>query len=268
MGAVLHSLTASRAFELTGSPMLLIKNLISSLLLPPIGPLLMVACGLLILRRKRLLGLTLAWGGLAVLLALSTPGVARLLLQTLRIHPPVTLEAAHSAQAIVVLGGGIRRNAEEYDHTDAIGSSSLMRLRYGVELQRKTKLPVLISGGAPAGGSAEAEVIAHTLRNDYGVTARWLEPASLDTHESAIRSAALLQADGISRILLVTEDFHMRRSVLEFEAAGLKVIPAPTLIDSHTDAAATSLLPGAGSMKDSAQAIKEWLGIIAAMLLR
>jgi uncharacterized SAM-binding protein YcdF (DUF218 family) len=247
---------------------LLIKKLISSLLLPPIGPLLMVTCGLLILRRKRLLGLTLTWGGLAVLLALSTPGVASLLLQTLRIHPPVTLEAAHSAQAIVVLGGGIRRNAEEYDHTDVIGSSSLMRLRYGVELQRKTKLPILISGGAPAGGSAEAEVIAHTLRNDYGVTARWLEPASLDTHDSAIRSAALLQADGISRILLVTEDFHMRRSVLEFEAAGLKVIPAPTLIESHTDAAAISLLPGAGSMKDSAQAIKEWLGIIVAMLRR
>lgn len=248
--------------------MFLIKKLVSSLLLPPIGPLLVVACGLLILRRRRAFGLSLAWGGLAVLFALSTPGVAGLLMQTLRIHSPVTLETARSAQAIVVLGGGIQREAEEYDKTDVIGSNSLMRLRYGVELQRKTKLPVLISGGAPDGGSAEAEVIARTLRDDYGITARWLETASLDTHDGAIRSAALLQADGIHRILLVTEGFHMRRSVLEFEAAGLQVIPAPTLIGSQAEAVTISFFPGASSMQNSAQALKEWLGIAVVMLRR
>ena len=248
--------------------MFLIKKLVSALVLPPIGPLLIVVFGLLILRRRRVLGLSLAWGGLAALFALSTPTVAGLLMQTLRIHPPVTIESTRTAQAIVVLGGGIQREAEEYDKADVIGSNSLMRLRYGVELQRKTKLPVLISGGAPDGGNAEAEVIARTLRNDYGITARWLESTSLDTHDGAIRSAALLQADGIDRILLVTEGFHMRRSVLEFETAGLKVIPAPTLIGSRAETVTISLFPSASSMQYSAQALKEWLGIAVAMLRR
>lgn len=246
--------------------MFLIKKLLSSILLPPIGPLLLVACGLLIARRRRTLGLNLAWGGLALLFALSTPSVADLLMQTLRIHPPVTLAAARSAQAIVVLGGGIRRAAEEYGRADVIGPNSLTRLRYGVALQRKTQLPLLISGGAPEGGQAEALVIAETLRNDYGITARWLESTALDTHDSALRSAALLKADGIRSILLVTEGFHMRRSILEFKAAGLEVIAAPTVIASHAEAVAVSFFPGADSMQTSAQAIKEWLGIGVALL--
>jgi uncharacterized SAM-binding protein YcdF (DUF218 family) len=248
--------------------MFLIKKLVSSLLLPPIGPLLIIACGLLILRRRRALGLSLAWAGLLTLFALSTPSVAELLMQTLRIHPPVTLEAARSAQAIVVLGAGIRREAEEYYKADVIGPSSLIRLRYGVELARRTKLPLLISGGAPDGGSAEAAVIARTLLSDYGIKARWLEATSLDTHDGAIGSAELLRAEGVSSILLVTEGFHMRRSVLEFEATGLKVIPAPTLIGSRAEAVTISFFPGAGSLHDSALALKEWMGIAVAMLRR
>jgi uncharacterized SAM-binding protein YcdF (DUF218 family) len=246
--------------------MFLIKKLVSSFLLPPIGPLLIVICGLLILRRRRALGLFLAWSGVALLFALSTPSVADLLMQTLRIHPAVTQEATRSAQAIVILGGGILRQAEEYGRADMPGSNSLMRLRYGVELQRKTNLPVLVSGGAPEGGDAEAEVMARTLRDDYGIKTRWLETDSLDTHESALRSAALLRAAGIHTILLVTEGFHMRRSVLEFEAAGLKVIPAPTLIASRAQPVAISIFPGAASMHSSAQTIKEWLGIAVALL--
>lgn len=246
--------------------MFFIKKLISSFLLPPIGPLLIVACGLLIMRRRRILGLGMAWSGLAILFTLSTPGAAGVLMKTLLIHPPVTLQAASSAQAIVVLGGGIMREAEEYDRSDVIGSNSLMRLRYAVKLHRQTGLPLLISGGAPEGGSAEATVIAHTLRDDYGINARWIESDSLDTHENAVRSAVLLRADGVASILLVTEGFHMRRSVLEFEAAGLKVIPAPTLIASHADGKAISLLPGSSSMQRSTQAIKEWTGIATALL--
>jgi uncharacterized SAM-binding protein YcdF (DUF218 family) len=248
--------------------MFLIKKLVSALLLPPIGPLLLVACGLLVLRRRRALGLSLAWAGLVTLFALSTPSVADLLMQTLRIYPPVSLEAAHGAQAIVVLGGGIQREAEEYERADVIGSSSLMRLRYGVELARRTKLPLLISGGAPDGGSAEADVIARTLLSDYGIKARWLETTSFDTHDGAIGSAALLRADGVSSMLLVTEGFHMRRSVLEFEATGLKVIPAPTLISSRAEAVTISFFPGAGSLHSSALALKEWMGIAVVMLRR
>ena len=248
--------------------MFLLKKLITSFVLPPIGPLLLVAAGLLIVRRRKVLGLGLAWSGLALLFALSTPTVAGLLMRTLRIHQPPSVEEARGAQAIVILGGGVYRAAREYEGNDVIGSNSLTRLRYGIELQRKTGLPMLLSGGAPEGGLAEATVMAGTLQKDYGIKARWLETESFDTHEQALRTATLLRKDGVTSILLVTEGFHMRRSVTEFESAGLTVTPAPTLIGSGAEAPLFSFFPGAGSLQASEQAMKEWLGITVALLRR
>lgn len=247
--------------------MFVLKKLISSLLLPPVGPLLLIACGLLILRRHRRFGLLLAWGGVALLLALSLPTVSDLLVRGLHKYPPVEMQAARQAQAIVVLGGGILRHAEEYENADVIGQRSLMRLRYGARLYRQTHLPLLLSGGAPAGGAAEASVMAQTLKQDYGIDARWLEVDSFDTHDNAVFSAALLHADGIQTILLVTEGPHMRRSVMEFEAAGMTVIAAPTLLAIRPPATATaSLFPNAGALKQSSEVIQEWLGILVLRL--
>jgi len=56
---------------------------------------------------------------------------------------------ASSAQAIVVLGGGTRRNAPEYGG-DTLGALTLERLRYGTVVARVTHLPMLLSGGAVA----------------------------------------------------------------------------------------------------------------------
>ena len=247
--------------------MFVLKKLFSSLLLPPVGPLLLIACGLLILRWRRRCGLFLAWGGVSLLLALSLPTVSDLLVRGLHKYPPVKLEAARQAQAIVVLGGGILRHAEEYENTDVIGQSSLMRLRYGARLYRQTHLPLLLSGGAPSGGTTEAAVMAQTLKHDYGIDARWQEVDSFDTHDNAIFSAALLRADGIQTILLVTEGPHMRRSVMEFEAAGMTVIAAPTLLAIRPPATGTaSLFPNAGALRRSSEVIQEWLGILVLRL--
>jgi uncharacterized SAM-binding protein YcdF (DUF218 family) len=50
---------------------------------------------------------------------------------------------------------------------------------------------------------------------------------SRDTRENALRSFALLSPQGITRIALVTHDWHMQRSKMLFEAAGFQVLPAP-----------------------------------------
>lgn len=51
------------------------------------------------------------------------------------------------------------------------------------------------------------------------------ENCSMTTPENAIFSAAILQAQGIKRILLVTDPPHMWRSLLEFSDEGFTVIP-------------------------------------------
>ena len=50
-----------------------LKKLVALLRLPPDGPLLLSAAGLLLVRRHARLGYTVAWAGLLVLVALSTP---------------------------------------------------------------------------------------------------------------------------------------------------------------------------------------------------
>ena len=67
-----------------------------------------------------------------------------------------------------------------------------------------------------------------SLSRDFGVTARWIESRSRDTFQNAQYSAPLLRAQGVTRILLVTDALHEHRAAAEFAAAGLAVRPAPT----------------------------------------
>ena len=229
--------------------MFFLKKLLTALLLPPVAPLLLAACGLLLLRWRRRLGLGLAWTGIGVLFALSTPPVSNALLDGLRIYPPPAREEMARAQAIVVLAG-----------------HSLLRLRYAAHLHRQTQLPLLLTGGAPQGGTAEAEAMAQALRTDFGLDARWLETASLDTRDNARHSAALLRAQGVDTVLLVTEGVHMRRAAYEFEQAGLLVIPAPTVLGGGRRANGPGWLPGPAHLQRSSAALHEWLGIAATRL--
>lgn len=69
--------------------------------------------------------------------------------------------------------------------------------------------------------------MAEILEGEFGVPVRWREELSRDTADNARFSAVMLKAAGISRIVLVTQAFHMPRAVALFEAAGLQVVAAP-----------------------------------------
>jgi len=203
------------------------KLAVTSFVLPPGGPIVLVALGALAPRQYPRTGRTLVVVGAAALWLLSLPVVAGALVTLLGGARPLDLAAARQADAIVILGGGVRAQAPEYGG-DTLGRLTLERVRYGARVARETELPVLVTGGAPGGGTAEAPLMRDVLEREYGVPVRWVEPQSRDTHENAIFSARLLKADGIGRIVLVGHAFDMPRGIAEFAAAGLDVIPAPT----------------------------------------
>ena len=106
---------------------------------------------------------------------------------------------------------------------DLVGPVTLMRLRAAARLHRETGLPVLVSGGAPDGpGESEARLMARSLKEDFGITARWLEEQSTNTAGNAILSAPLLHEANVRRILLVTDAVHMPRARWAFERVGLE----------------------------------------------
>ena len=203
------------------------KAVLKALVLPPTGPLLLAAIGILLLRRAPRLGRALAAAGVGGLLVLSMPAVADFLVGFGDTSAPFDVQAAKSAQAIVILGGGVRHSAPEYGG-DTLATLTLERVRYGARVAHQTGLPVLVSGGTVLAGDPEAMLMAAALREEFGVPVRWVEPLSRTTHENAVRTAAMLKHEGIDRVVLVTHVFDTRRAIAEFEAQGLKVIVAPT----------------------------------------
>ena len=145
-----------------------------------------------------------------------------------------TKEHSPTPQAIVILGGGRRKGAletpTEYQQQD-LSPNSMERLRYGARLAKQTKLPILVTGGAPDKVSkqklSEAYVMKLVLEQELGLSPQWLEEQSNTTQENARLTASILKTEGIKTIYLVTHFWHMPRAQAIFEKEGLMVVPAP-----------------------------------------
>lgn len=252
---------------MTFAPLIDVVNLIPrGLILPPASLFLVIAIGLVLWRRRPRAGRIVAGTGLALLAFLSTIGGARLLVAPLEaMTAPLTAPERAGAQAIVVLAAGRVRRAPEYGDRDIPDYIALARLRYGAHLQRATGLPILVSGGGGDAGDrsyAEADGMAAALREDFGVPVKWLEGRSRDTAENAAFSAAILRADGVKRILLVTDAMHMPRARAVFERAGLDVVSAPTMFFGRQPLSIHAWVPGAEGMRRSWYATYEWIGLV------
>lgn len=225
------------------------KKILALLVLPPTGPLLLAGGGLALLGRRPRLGKALAWSGVLALFALSLPAVSWGLGLLLQDAPALDLRRAQQAQAVIILGGGIRQ-AVEYGG-DTLSALSLERIRYGARIARSTGLPVLVSGGAAHRGRPEAELMKAALEEEYRVPVRWVEARSRNTHENARFSAALLRPANIHRAVLVAHGFDIRRARAEFEAAGIEVIPAPTGLPAWRGDTVFDWLPSMGALRES-----------------
>lgn len=243
---------------------LLLVKIATALVLPPGSILILGILGFALMRRWRMAGAAVVGASLVLLWLLSAPATGRALLHSLEVHPPLdpaTL-ARRSPDAIVVLGGGRDRPAPEYAAGETVSRASLARLRYAARLYFETGLPVLVTGGRVfGGGRSEAALMREALR-DFDVAVRWVEDRSRNTAENARLSAALLAEHGAEEIVLVTDAWHMARSVSAFEGAGVSVIPAPTgfHLGSGDTPLALRLLPSADGLGMSAQALHEYAG--------
>jgi uncharacterized SAM-binding protein YcdF (DUF218 family) len=236
-----------------------LKKLLTALVLPPSGPLLLAFAGALTVRRRPRLGGLLLWTGLLTLLALSLAPVSYLLLRLANDAPAVRMEDARTAQAVVVLGGGLRRDAPEYGG-DTLNRWTLERVRYGAKLARETGLPVLVAGGSVWGDTAtEASVMRAALEREFNVPVRWTEERSRNTRENAQFAAEILKRDGVKRVVLVMHGFDIRRARAEFAAAGLEVVPAPTVLPRFEIVTPLDLLPSMGALQGSQIALYELL---------
>jgi uncharacterized SAM-binding protein YcdF (DUF218 family) len=232
--------------------------------------LLLVALGL-VWKRPR-------WAAGAIALALGllliggNPWVTTQLVKSLewRHLPPTDLP---QAQAIVVLGGGIKPAVSPRPWVDVAEAGD--RVLHGAQLYLAGKAPLLIlSGGRidwKEGGPSESgdmAQLAMALGVPRGAIAE--DPTSLNTYENAVNVKAILRQRRINRVLLVTSAMHMPRSLLIFRHQGIEAIPAPTdfLVTQQSHQEHTtwqgqllSLVPQAEDLAPLTRALKEYIGI-------
>jgi uncharacterized SAM-binding protein YcdF (DUF218 family) len=241
-----------------------LKSLLSALLLPPTGPLLLAAAGAGLIglcgsARARRAGWALLIASLTALWLLATPALAGALSAAAQPYPALDLGRPVAAQAIVILGGGEARPvAPEYAGAPAAGGELLERVAYGAFIARRTALPILITGQAH-----ETAAMHAVLTRNFGIEPRWVEDRSRDTFQNAQFSAPILRSAGVSRIVLVTSAVHEWRAVDEFTSAGFGVIPAPEGMWPPHQGGLRSYLPNGGALVRSTAALHEMLGAAA-----
>jgi uncharacterized SAM-binding protein YcdF (DUF218 family) len=233
-----------------------IKAVLKALFLPPTGLILITLLGLSLYRRFPRTSRAMAWGSVLLLFVLSIPAVSGALLRGLETAPPLDIAHAADARAIVIIGGGKRRHAAEYGG-DTLGELTLERVRYGAVVARLTHLPILVSGGSVYGGETEAKLMQEALEREFGQPVQWLEARSRTTHENALRSAEILRAAGIRRVILVAHNFDMRRATAEFADAQIETIPAPTGGSFEHPDSLLDFLPSMSGLRGSYYALYE-----------
>jgi uncharacterized SAM-binding protein YcdF (DUF218 family) len=248
--------------------MLVLLKLLSQLVYPLLASLLLALWGgWLLWRHQRrsggiLLALALSW-----LWLWSTPVFGDWLRATLeQRYPPALVEQLPSAEAIVVLGGGMEA-AHPPERLYPNLNAATDRAWYAARLFRAGKAPLIVATGGTLPWSGieqpEAEVMMAFLQ-ELGVpqSAIVLEANSRTTEENRDNTLPILHKLGIRRILLVTSALHMPRALGLFKTTNLDVIPAPTDFEVYNRSTRHPLrwLPDAQALADSSRAFKEYLG--------
>ena len=246
--------------------MFTLKKTITAFILPPgIFILAIVLVSLVMIYRKRWkLGLANLIMGL-ILWALSTVPVANFLIHGL--ESDHSIPANPSGDVIILLGGGLIEGVPDLTGTSAPSPSTMGRIVTTVRLYRRLGLPIIVTGGRGYDDADSAvATIAKRFLMDLGVPDNLItvEDRARDTAQNARLTAAICRQQGFSKPILLTAAYHLKRARMAFDAAGMHVtlFPAYFLGSRNIPFTWRHLLPGAGALYTSTNALHEYIGIL------
>jgi uncharacterized SAM-binding protein YcdF (DUF218 family) len=217
------------------------------------------------LRRARIGAFT----GLGLLIAISSPLIARPLLGSLESWHAKPLSINQRYDAIVVLGAGVLEPGTLRPMPD-LSASSKNRVMCGVDLYERGYAPKLVFSGGNGHAFKDAPKDAHEMTRwaeRLGVTKEAIlgEDQSRTTYENATETRRLL---GPGSILLVTSASHLPRATALFSKQGFTVTPVPCdfLItnrprDTFQELDPFDVLPNDRAIEQTTAAVTEWAGM-------
>lgn len=242
------------------------KKIISSFLLPPgCFIIILVIGGLwLLIHRSRIRSGVLTLITAMLLWLASMPLVSNTMVKGLERGLDFPREL--KGDVIILLGGGVNDDVKDLTGRGSPSDDMMSRVVMAVRAQRKTGLPILVSGGSFSPASiAEAWVVQRFLI-DLGVPQEkiFVEAKSRDTEENAKYVEELCVRYGFRNPLLVTSAYHMKRSILTFQRYGLPVTPLPSGFHAPDKQKfhPYKLLPTSTALELTTSAFHEFLGII------
>jgi uncharacterized SAM-binding protein YcdF (DUF218 family) len=237
--------------------------------LPPGLVLLPMLIGLVLMLGNYRSGKLLVVSAFLMLWSLSSPMCAQYLIGGLQSQYSPVQPAAHLNEkdsAIVVLAYGVD-DAREYDKKDVLSDKSMQRVNYAAYLNKQTHIPLIVSGGNRDNiGRFEADMMQEMLEEYYHLKVAAAEAHSHNTQEQSQLIIPILKQKNIHTIYLVTNAWHMPRSMYTFQNAlkpqGLTVIAAPMgYISLKSGSFVINLLPSIHALQTSVYAIYEYIGI-------
>ena len=254
--------------------MYLLNKIVGGCLNPlVIGLVLVIVGGLCLWRSWRKTGFGLLVGAVAWLWLWSTPMMYRWIGGSLESEwPVVKAEDAPTADAIVLLGGGMGSNTNVYPYAEMWNGAD--RVWHAARLYKAGKAPLIVPTGR---GEQESTV---PLLRDLGVpeSAIVVENKARNTEENARFVENILEPRNTQntrkRVLLVTSAWHMRRSVLMYRkyAPSLEIIPAAADYEATVNTSHPfcfkDIWPDTNALFANSYIFKEYLGYWGYRLFR
>jgi len=233
--------------------MFLLKKLLTSLILPP-GILIIIFLFIALIEKKRKFICFLSIFSALFVYLISIEPVKDLILYPL--EKSYTISDKLNADAIVILGGGVYSSGSMTEDTSN-------RLLTGYLVYKKTKLPVIVSGGAFEGKIPDSKAMVEIL-NEFGIEESNLieENKSRDTSENALYVSHICKEKAFKKIILVTSAYHMKRAAKLFKQTGIEIMPYPTDFKRSNYYNIYSFLPKFSNFSLSSKAIREYLALI------
>ncbi|HEU4932157.1 MAG TPA: YdcF family protein [Pyrinomonadaceae bacterium] len=127
------------------------------------------------------------------------------------------------ADAAIVLGAAV--------WSSGVSPVFRERINHGIDLYRQRKVRKLIfTGGQGNPGEPTESAAARDYALQSGVPLQdiLIEQKSHTTYENILYAKQVADAQGIKKVLIVSDPLHMKRAVLMAEDAGLIAEPSPT----------------------------------------